>query len=134
MQRWVIVLGVGLLAGCPVDSDKPSPPAKSSSEGRPVKASPPKDRAGQPAEQRPSQAAVEHTANVMSKMRELRDRACGCDDAECIDEVLEVMNRWGAEMQTGEGSLDVPEDQSRQMTAIADEMSKCMTKHKAPPP
>jgi len=97
----------------------------------PVAPSPPPEPAPEPplrvAERSPDPDSFE---DVMSKMGEFRDKMCVCSDTTCAQAVTDEMTKWSTEIakraNPGVKQPTPTDDQMKEMTAVAQELSKCM--------
>jgi hypothetical protein len=68
--------------------------------------------------------------DMMSKMGEFRDKMCVCSDKTCADAVTDEMTKWSVEMaKRADKSVKAStptDDQMKEMTAVAQDLSKCM--------
>lgn len=67
------------------------------------------------------------TSDAVAKMTAFKDRMCACKDKACTDEVTAEMARWGSEQKAGEPGK-VSEADQQKLTAVSEEMSRCMAK------
>lgn len=65
--------------------------------------------------------------DAMAKLTAFKDKMCACKDKACADQVTADMTKWSSEQKGGEAGKVSDGDQQK-MTAISEEMGKCMTK------
>lgn len=83
----------------------------------------------------PVDAAVDvapaRSAGLIAKMAQFSDGMCACADRPCVERITQEMTTWGQEMAASyDEHTDRPnqpsEAEMKQMTAIAQRMTKCM--------
>ncbi len=73
-------------------------------------------------------AAPSRNAAVFAKMSQFADDICKCSDRACADLVVQQMSTWGQEMAKSAGEQPkMGELDMKQMTAISERLTKCMT-------
>jgi hypothetical protein len=66
---------------------------------------------------------------AMKQMKLYRDQFCACKDSACAQKVSDDMTKWGQEM--AKDDVEPPkmsEEETKEFTAIGEEMGKCMQK------
>ncbi|HET7503543.1 MAG TPA: hypothetical protein VFK02_21120 [Kofleriaceae bacterium] len=68
--------------------------------------------------------------DAVAKMTTFKDDMCKCADKACAEKVTEAMTKWGQDMakEGGDKAAKVSEEDTKKMTALTEEMTKCMTK------
>lgn len=123
MQLRMVWLGVAILSAACGGSPAPAPAPPTTTA--PPAAAPP------PAPDVTEAPASPHRRidDALAKMSAFRDEFCKCTDKPCADRVTEDMTRWGQEMAKDSANQGlVSEDDAKQMAAITEEMTKCMTR------
>jgi hypothetical protein len=83
-------------------------------------ASTPASAASEPA------APAQATEAAIVKLQQLSDAMCACADRPCSERVIEGLTQWG---QALAGTMaKETEDQARQLTAINEHLTRCLTK------
>jgi hypothetical protein len=85
-----------------------------------VPASSPASAASEPA------APTQGTEAAIVKLQQLSDAMCACADQPCSERVIEGLTQWGQAM-AGTMAKET-EDQARQLTAINEHLTRCLTK------
>ena len=103
------------LAACGSTTPAPPPPISNVAPRAPVDAA--------------VDAAPTGTAAVMAQMSQFKDDMCKCGDRACAELVMQQISKWGQEMAKSAGEQPkMSEPDMKQMAAITEEMTNCMTK------
>ena len=74
-------------------------------------------------------AAPTGNAAALAKMSQFADDMCRCADRACADLVTQQMSQWGQEMaKSAAEQPKMSEPDMKQMTAVAERLTRCMTK------
>jgi hypothetical protein len=71
----------------------------------------------------------------LAKMTEFKDQMCKCTDRACADNVTAAMTKWTTDNAKAgaDKNATASEEDTKKMTAVTEEMSKCMQKLMTPP-
>ena len=64
---------------------------------------------------------------AIAKMTEVKDKICACKDKACVDAATAELTKWGTDHAKGDPGK-VSEADQQKLTAVSEEMTKCMTK------
>jgi hypothetical protein len=66
-------------------------------------------------------------SRAMKAMTEFKDQLCACKDSACVEKVSDAMTKWSMEMsKKHEDPPKMTEAETKQASAIGEEMGKCM--------
>lgn len=67
-------------------------------------------------------------SKMIAKLSSFKDRMCGCKDQACIDAVTNDMAAWSTDQAAASADMsDVTEEKTKQMQAVMDGYTKCLT-------
>ena len=67
-------------------------------------------------------------AQAIEKLTEMTDAMCACTDRTCADAVMQEITRWSTEMGKDFQAQKPTDEETREATAIAERLSRCMMK------